>query len=71
MARLAYQERSAIQNLDCKVPSNQGQFPMRLSLHRCTRDEKRFTRSLEHGGMRADATEMDLGNRLPEGAVQS
>jgi hypothetical protein len=44
---------------------------MRFSLHHRNRTEKRTTRSLSHGGMRANAAEMDLGNRLPEGAVQS
>lgn len=44
---------------------------MKISLHHCETREARTTRPLARGGMRANAAEMDLGNRTPEGAVQS
>lgn len=44
---------------------------MRSALHRCNRHETRATRTLERAGVRTNAAEVDLGNRLPEGAVQS
>jgi hypothetical protein len=44
---------------------------MSFLLHHCDRHEKRTTRLLERGAMRANAAEKNLGDRTPEGAVQS